>query len=80
MAKERLITGNINDCYGGLMVLHTVIESSSLTQSSMSPWFMLLLEGLVRSGETLVNGVIQEIRESMQEIDQTDRISNILIG
>jgi len=62
------------------MIVYNVIESSHLGQKTTSKWFMQLIEGLARSGETLVNGVIEEIKASMGKQNQSEQVSNIFIG
>ncbi len=80
LAKKLLMTEKVSDIYASLVILSCIIKSSRLNQQSISSWFIAFIEGLVKAGDQLITGIVEEIEITIQNPQETHRISNIAMG
>jgi len=80
LAKDLLQTDKVTDIYAALLILNCSIKASKLYQQTASPWFIAFTEGLVKSGDKLITGLVEEIEMTIQNPKETNRISNIAMG
>jgi len=80
-ARERLQTGELQNCYSALLLINTIINSSKMPQELTAEVFDKLCESITQTGNLIVNGIIKELQGFAKEnLDRNPVIANVYTG
>jgi len=80
LVKNKLSVQILNDCYGALIILNTLMNSISFSQSEVMGLFTNLLAELNRSGQYICDGIILELQKYVKGGDENSIIATTYMG
>ena len=61
--------------------MHSIINSSDLTQEASATWFQFITDSLVKVGDLITSEVIKEIQEFTRNADdQNEKMTKVFYG